>query len=322
MTLRASQAGPSFDAVIERKETVADGVVELVMRTHDGADLPVWEPGSHIDLVFGDGLVRQYSLCGEPGDRRSIRVAVLRAPDGRGGSAFVHDRLAVGDAITLRGPRNNFRLVDADRYLFVAGGIGITPLLPMLRSVNARSVPWRLAYGGRTRASMAYADDLMKDHPGSVEILPEDETGLLPLDRILRDADDRTAVYCCGPEPLLSAVEQMCARFSIGNLNVERFAPRADAEAAPTTSFEIELFSSGRTLQVGPDESILDVLERAGVPVDSSCREGTCATCETGVVAGVPDHRDAVLNESERSENKTMMICVSRCQGLRLVLDV
>ncbi|WP_431927153.1 PDR/VanB family oxidoreductase [Amycolatopsis tucumanensis] len=311
-----------LDVLLERKEELAAGVVRLTLRHPAGEPLPEWDPGAHLDLVLGEGLVRQYSLCGDPADRGVLQVAVLREPDGRGGSAWVHDRLSTGDTVRIRGPRNHFRLVDSPRYLFVAGGIGITPIVPMIARAEASGADWRLVYGGRSRASMAFREELVARYGDRVEIRPQDETGLLDLDELLGAPHDGVAVYCCGPEPLLAAVEQRCAAWPPGSLHVERFSPKAGADAGERTTFEVELAASGRTVTVPPDKSILAAVEEAGVSVLSSCQEGTCGTCETPVLDGVPDHRDSLLTESERAANDTMMICVSRSCGPRLVLDL
>jgi ferredoxin-NADP reductase len=302
------------------KEPVAAGVVALTLRHPDGAPVPAWEPGAHVDLVLRPGLVRQYSLCGDPADRSALRVAVLREPDGRGGSAYVHDRLAPGDQVDVARPRNNFALVEAKRYLFVAGGVGITPIVPMLAAVERAGADWRLVYGGRTRASMAFRERLCRDYGDRVSIRPQDETGLLDLAGLLAEPAEGTAVYCCGPEPLLAAVERHCASWPAGALHVERFTARPDTGARD--SFEVELARTGRTVLVPADRSILEVVEDAGVPVLSSCREGTCGTCETDVLGGTPDHRDSLLTPDERATGETMMICVSRSCGGKLVLDL
>jgi ferredoxin-NADP reductase len=304
--------------LLERKESIADGVVLLTLRHPDGDPLPAWAPGAHIDLVMGE-WVRQYSLCGDPNDNSVMRVAVLREPDGRGGSQHVHDVLVAGQQIEVQGPRNHFALVEAKRYLFVAGGIGITPILPMIAEVAARGRDWRLVYGGRTRSSMAFLEELTSRYPGKVEIRPQDETGLLDVPALLAEADDDTAIYCCGPEPLLAVVEQ---HRTVGSLHVERFAPKAGADDGPRQEFEVELAQTGAVLTVPADQSILEVVERAGVPVLSSCREGTCGTCETVVLAGTPDHRDSLLTDEERAANDIMMICVSRSHSPRLELDL
>ncbi|MEU6641057.1 PDR/VanB family oxidoreductase [Saccharomonospora sp. NPDC046836] len=314
-----------LDLVLGRKEPVADGVVCLTLRHPKGLPLPAWEPGAHLDLLLGEGsggLERQYSLCGDPADRSALTVAVLREPESRGGSAFVHERLAEGDTVRVRGPRNNFALVESPRYLFIAGGIGITPIVPMVAEADASGADWRLVYGGRTRASMAFADALTGKYGDRVDLRPQDETGLLPLAGLLGTPQPGTAVYCCGPEPLLGAVEEQCRPWDAGALHVERFAPKEDPNAGPRAEFEVELALSSRTLRVPADKSILQVVEEAGVPVLSSCQEGTCGTCETEVREGEPDHRDSLLTEEERAAGETMMICVSRSCGPRLVLEL
>ena len=304
--------------LLESKEPIADEVVLLTLRDPDGQPLPAWTPGAHIDLVVDD-MVRQYSLCGDPRDTSALRVAVLREPSGRGGSRHVHDVLVAGQRIEVRGPRNNFPLVEARRYLFIAGGIGITPILPMVAEVAATGRDWRLVYGGRTRSCMAFREELERHHPGDVEIRPQDEYGLLDLPALLAELDGDTAVYCCGPESLLAAVEQHRAA---GVLHVERFAPRTGATDEPRQEFDVELAQTGAVLRVPADRSILEIVERSGVSVLSSCREGTCGTCETTVLSGAPDHRDSVLTDEERAANDTMMICVSRSRSPRLVLDL
>ncbi|GGK84915.1 PDR/VanB family oxidoreductase [Streptomyces flaveus] len=310
------------DLVLERKETVAEGVVLLTLRDAEGRPLPEWEPGAHIDLMLRADLVRQYSLCGDPGDRSRLQVAVLREPESRGGSSYVHDVLSEGESVRIRGPRNNFPLEKTKRYLFIAGGIGITPMLPMLAAVHARGADWRLVYGGRTRASMAFRDDLQRAYGERVMLRPQDEYGLLDLPSLLGKPQRRTAVYSCGPEPLLAAVESGCEKWPSGALHVERFAPKKDVTAGPHSTFEVELAQTGKTLLVSEDTSVLEAVADVGVSVMTSCEEGICGTCETTVLSGEIDHRDSVLNDQERAAGDTMMICVSRAKSDRLVLDL
>lgn len=311
-----------LDPVLERKEAMAEGVVLLTLRDPEGRPLPEWQPGAHIDLVLRPDLVRQYSLCGDPGDRSRFQVAVLREPESRGGSSYVHDVLAEGESVRIRGPRNHFPLVKAKRYLFIAGGIGITPILPMVAAVNATRADWHLVYGGRTRASMAFGETLQRAYGERVSLRPQDEYGLLDLPSLLGKPQRKTAVYSCGPEPLLAAVEAGCEKWPSGSLYLERFAPKKDVTAGPHTTFKVELAQSGKTLKISEDMSILEAVENAGVPVMTSCEEGICGTCETKVLAGEIDHRDSVLNDEDRAAGDTMMICVSRAKGDRLVLDL
>ncbi|OZC29622.1 PDR/VanB family oxidoreductase [Gordonia polyisoprenivorans] len=330
--------------VVAAKDVVATDVVSLTLAatnptrapgdTADGhsADgnatggatrVPEWDPGSHIDLILGADLIRQYSLCGSVADGDHLRIAVLREPSGRGGSERVHDVLAVGDTVEIKGPRNHFPLVDAASYLFVAGGIGITPLIPMIAQVDDAGAEWSLLYGGRTRSGMAFADDLVEKYGDRVTVRPEDEYGLLPLADALDDQRVGTTVYCCGPEPLLTAIEKLCDTRPDVELHVERFAPKAQTvDGTDGASFEVELAQSGREIRVGEGETVLDALLREGIDHDFSCREGTCGTCETAVLDGVPDHRDSVLSDEEKAENDCMMVCVSRSCSPRLVLDL
>ncbi|MER6565757.1 PDR/VanB family oxidoreductase [Streptomyces sp. NPDC001093] len=306
-----------LELTVTAREFAATGVLALTLRDPLGRELPGWEPGAHVDLLLGPGLERQYSLCGDPADRSAWRIAVLREPAGRGGSAQVHEQVGEGTKVRVRGPRNRFRLEPAPRYRFIAGGIGITPILPMLAAAERAGADWTLLYGGRTRSSMAFTGELTR-YGDRVTLAPQDETGLLDLGPALDDLPAGTLVYCCGPGPLLDAVEGRCPA---GVLRVERFRPKEQPAGGPE-EFEVVLARSGRTLTVPPEVSVLDAVRGAGVEVLYSCTEGTCGTCETDVLEGAPDHRDSVLTEEERSAGDTMMICVSRCRGARLVLDL
>ncbi len=192
------------------KDVLADGVVAVRLADPDGGRIPAWEAGSHIDIIIDESTVRQYSLCGDPADDTCLTIAVLREEDGRGGSRWVHDTLQVGDLVSIAGPRNNFTFEAADSYLFVAGGIGITPLLPMMRAAHDAGAQWRLLYGGRSRASMAFAAELSDRYEDRIDLRPQDEYGLLDLASALDSMPDGTHVYCCGPEPLLQAIEALC----------------------------------------------------------------------------------------------------------------
>nr|WP_206441608.1 PDR/VanB family oxidoreductase [Streptomyces boncukensis] len=318
--------------VVARRTAEASDVLGLTLRHPAGRELPAWEPGAHIDLLLDDAgggagrLIRQYSLCGDPADRSAWQIAVLREPDGRGGSAYVHDKLAEGACVRARGPRNHFALRPAARYLFVAGGIGITPILPMTAAAEAAGADWALLYGGRSRASMAFLERLAA-HGGNVQVAPQDETGLPDLDSFLAPAAapaPGTLVYCCGPAPLLDAAGERCREWPPGTLHTERFTPQEPEPraAASPGAFEVELRQSGLTLTVPPDRSVLQTVQDAGIPVLYSCTEGTCGTCETDILKGEADHRDSVLTKEEQEAHATMMICVSRCRGRRLVLDL
>jgi ferredoxin-NADP reductase len=310
-----------LELVVDEVRAEARDVVSLRLVAPDGRELPPWTPGAHVDLILRDDLVRQYSLCGGLDDRGAWRVAVLQAPESRGGSEFVHERLAKGTVVRVRGPRNHFALVRSPRYLFLAGGIGVTPILPMVAQAEAAGADWRLHYGGRTRDSMAFAEELER-YGDRVTLVPQDEAGLPDLDALLDRPEPGTLVYCCGPEPLLRAVEERCARWPAGTLHLERFGARAGEPAAGDTAFDVVLQRSGLTLTVPPGTSVFDAVRGAGVSVLGSCLEGICGTCETEVVEGEVDHRDSVLTAEERESGEVMMICVSRCRSGRLVLDL
>jgi ferredoxin-NADP reductase len=313
------------ELVVQRRIASAEGVAVLDLAHPNGEELPRWEPGAHIDLMLSDGLTRQYSLCGDPGDPSVWRVGVLRDPNSRGGSRYVHDNLSEGATVRVRGPRNHFPLVDAPHYRFIAGGIGITPIFAMLEEVQRAGSDWTLLYGGRTKASMAFADELAERYPERVTIWPQDERGFLDLAALLKDVADDTLVYCCGPEGLLSAVESQCSHWPAGALHIERFAakaPTAEEAGQALDQFEVVCQRTGATFEVTSDQSILEVLEEADVPTMASCYEGVCGTCEARVLEGTPDHRDSVLSQAEKDAGEVMLICVSRSRTERLVLDL
>jgi ferredoxin-NADP reductase len=313
------------DLVVHRRHAAADGVVALDLVDPQGDDLPAWEPGAHVDLLLDEGLVRQYSLCGDPRDAKTWRVGVLLDPASRGGSRHVHDRLVEGGNVRVRGPRNHFALVDSPRYLFIAGGIGITPIIAMIDSAQQAGSDWTLIYLGRSRTTMAFADALADSYGDRVTLWPNDQKGQFDLASALNEPADQTLVYCCGPEPLLTAVEQHCARWPEGSLHIERFAAKAPS-AEPTEgaleSFQVVCQRSGVTVEVSEDVPILDALEDADIPIMSSCLEGICGTCVATVLEGTPDHRDSMLTEAERASGNKILTCVSRSRSEKLVLDL
>ncbi|MEV0183022.1 PDR/VanB family oxidoreductase [Streptomyces sp. NPDC050625] len=298
--------------LVTSHETVADGVVRLRL---EGRALPRWEPGAHLDLVLPSGLVRQYSLCGDPEDTSSYTVATRLVPDGRGGSREVHEQLAEGMELEVRGPRNRFPLVEAPSYVFVVGGIGITPVLPMLRALP-ENAEWRLLYGGRSRASMPFLEEVEKVAGDRLTVVAEDEEGRPDLDALFADVPEGAAVYCCGPEGLMAAVEE---RLPAGaTLHLERFAPRASF--AGDAEFELELRRSGRTLTVRADSTVLAAVRKELPETAYSCEQGFCGTCQQRVLEGEVEHRDELLTDAERADS--MLICVSRARSERLVLDM
>ncbi|WP_430667215.1 PDR/VanB family oxidoreductase [Jatrophihabitans telluris] len=283
---------------------------------HNGEMLPSWEPGAHVDLHLPSGTVRQYSLCSDPADLRRYRIAVLDVDGGRGGSREAHRALEVGDRVRVSAPRNHFPLHSAPEYLLIAGGIGITPILPMARSLAAGTAAVRLVYVGRSRPSMAFIDELTALGVDT-RIVTDDVDGRLDLSAL--DIGS-AAVYACGPVGLLDALAE---RVPSQSLHVERFTAEPAARDAHRGSdiFEVELAQSGLVLVVQPGVSVLQAIRSAGVDVPSSCEMGICGTCETKVLSGDIDHYDDLLTEAERASGATMMICVSRSRGPRLTLD-
>ncbi|MFK0007819.1 PDR/VanB family oxidoreductase [Paenarthrobacter sp. NPDC090520] len=307
--------------VVGAKIKAADGVVALTLNHPGGRRLPDWTPGAHIDVVLPTGTSRQYSLCGDRWDPYSYRIAVLHEDHGRGGSAYIHHDLTEGAVLGLGGPRNNFPLAPSEEYLFIAGGIGITPLLPMIRQADLMGADWKLLYLGRSRRTMAFLDELA-GYGERVVVVAKDESGRCDLLEQLAGPKEETKVYVCGPRSLLTAVEEHCRNWPVGLLRVEHFAAKQQGAPARGTAFEVQLARSGLSVTVTPDQTILDAVQKAGVNILTSCREGTCGTCEVTVLGGDPDHRDSILDEAERASGRCMFPCVSRSRSDHLMIDL
>jgi ferredoxin-NADP reductase len=314
--------------VVDRSVVAHDqDVVALSFAGANGASLPSWRPGAHIDIHLPSGRVRQYSLCGDPIHPDSYRIAVRRIPDGGGGSAEVHDALAVGTCVTTNGPRNAFPLTvpgygsPTQRLRFVAAGIGITPILPMMRHVERLGVEWSMVYAGRSRNSLPFLDEVAQ-FGDRIEIRTDDgsDSGGVPTaTQLLGDCPDGTAVYACGPAPILTAIRAQLAGRANVELHFERFAapPVVDGE-----EFSVCVASTGATVQVGAEETLLSALQRADVWPPYSCRQGFCGTCRTRVLDGGVEHRDTLLTDPERADGM-MLVCISRAaKGQQLTLDL
>jgi ferredoxin-NADP reductase len=303
--------------VVDEVRAEASDVRSLRLVCADGSELPSWQPGSHLDVLLPSGRCRQYSLCGDPADRSSYRIAVRRLADGGGGSRELHDSISAGSTLTIRGPRNAFPYVDAAGYLFIAGGIGITPILPMVKQAAAGSKPWQLVYTGRSRASMPFLDELIALDPARVRIRPYDEYGFPCTGaELLEYAPAGATVYCCAPPTMIANVRRDRPANAAAALHYERFTTPPVVGGTP---FEIELRRSNRVLTVPADRSALDVIRGTAPNVAYSCQQGFCGTCRTRVISGDVEHRDRVLTDRERTD--TMTICVSRGRGGRIVLD-
>ncbi|MEU7834470.1 PDR/VanB family oxidoreductase [Nonomuraea sp. NPDC049129] len=298
--------------LLDRIDRVAEDVVALTLRGATGPLAP-WEPGAHIDLALPNWLTRQYSLCGDPADRGRYRIAVRHERLSRGGSDYIHRYLRPGRTLEVSLPRNNFPLVPAPDYLFLAGGIGITAILPMLRAAVDEGASGTMVYTGRTYATMPFAGDLRDAYGERVTIVATERDRRPDLAALGAGLGPETVVYCCGPASLLTASE---AVFPAERLHTERFRPTPRTFAA-NTAFDVACARSERTVRVPEDESLLAALTHAGLPVPAGCREGVCGSCELTVLEGEPEHRDDIGAAPGR-----MYACVSRSLSPRLVIDL
>ena len=311
---------------VRRRAEIAVNALLLELESASGEALPEWPPGAHLDIRLPSGLTRQYSLCGAREEKGSYVVVVLREPHGRGGSEEIFRELAVGTEFISSTPRDHFRLVDASEYVLIAGGIGITPIKAMVDELRARGARWHLHYGGRTREHMAFLDELVDLGGDNVSIVPQDVDGLLDVRAIVGNLPPEAAIYCCGPAALLDAVLTACAEAGASErLHFERFVSPTDGAGFVTdedTAFEVELRSSGVTLQVAADKTLLEVVQSVLPDMPFSCTEGYCGSCESVVLDGEPDHRGTLMTPEEHDAERTMLICVGRSKSQRLVLDL
>lgn len=303
--------------VVASSVEVASGVLGIRLVPLGGGALPSWQAGSHITLHLPEGMQRQYSLCGDPAERHHFDIAVLRTTDSTGGSSWIHDSVVPGMTIEVSGPLNHFVLEPAADYLFIAGGIGITPIAGMIESLPPQRT-WRLVYLGRSRSTMAFVAELAAKYPGRVQVLASDETIVQP-DAEELVAGSRAEVYCCGPESLMAAV---AAVVPAERMHFERFIPLDRSSGVNAQAVDVVCSRSGKEFRVGATESILDALESNGVPVVGSCRKGVCGACEVRVSGGTPQHLDSVMGDGEKDDLHIMYPCVSRSLTPQLVLDV
>ncbi|MEV6335786.1 PDR/VanB family oxidoreductase [Nocardia vinacea] len=306
-----------------RVEAHDQDVVSLRLESPDARELPPWRPGAHLDLELPSGRLRQYSLCGDPADTRAYRIAVRRIPGGGGGSVEVHDELPVGSRIVVRGPRNAFpfavpgRGSPAARLHFIAGGIGITPILPMARLAMRLGIDWSMVYTGRNRDTIPFLDEIA-GFGDRVTVRTDDEHGLPDAATLLAGVTSDTAVYCCGPVPMTTAVADAVREMPGVELHSERFSPPPIVNGV---AFEIEFASTGDVVEVPADESALETILRSRPDRPYSCRQGFCRTCKVRVLSGEPEHRESVLTAADHEAGE-MLVCVSRSRGGRLVLDL
>lgn len=286
-----------------------------------GTPLPPYAPGAHIDLHLPNGIVRQYSLLEPEPSGETYSIAVKRDPASRGGSRSVHEELRVGQTLTISAPRNNFPLVEnASHVILLAGGIGITPIWCMAQRLHKLGRSWALHYACRSRADMAFVDALAEMGKAHFHFDDENQGKVLDVGSIVAGAPRDAHLYCCGPTPMLQAFEQATASWPRAQVHVEYFTPKP--QPAKKGGFVVELARSGQEFVIPEGESILQVLLNAGVDVDYSCELGICGACEQRVLAGTPEHRDAILSEEEQAANTRVMICCAGCKSERLVLDL
>lgn len=309
--------------VVASVTQVAEQIVKLRLVAPDGAPLPCWTPGAHIDIQCGDtGITRQYSLCGDPDDVHALEVAVLREPDGRGGSAWIHAHARPGAVLKIRGPRNHFRMDESrPRVILIAAGIGITPIAAMARRAQALGMAYELHYSGRSRKTMAFLQELSALHGERLHVYASDEGRRNDLRVLLARPQPDAQIYACGPAGLLQDLAQCSAGWPNDALRTEHFVSSASAlDPAREHAFDVELKDSGLVIRVAPDQTVLAALRAANIDVQSDCGEGLCGSCEVSVLEGQVDHRDVVLTRAERGANNKMMTCCSRAAGKRLVL--
>lgn len=309
-------------ALVRCMRLEARDVLSLELVCADGGTWPATAPGAHLDIEVPGVGARQYSVLERAAPDR-LWIGVQRDAGSRGGSRWVHEHLRPGQTLRVGGPRNNFPLDEgAGPVCLIGGGIGITPLLSMADALSRTPREWQLHYGVRSRDRAGFAERLTR-HGARVHLHVDDEAGA-PMDmrRLVADAAPNTQFYCCGPAGMLAGFADATAGLPPAHCHVEHFAAPATADALPSGSFLVELARSGASYAVPAERSILDVLLDQGIDVPHSCRSGVCGSCETRVIAGRPEHRDAVLSPQERASGKTLMVCCSRAAGERIVLDL
>lgn len=315
----------SRTVVVDDVRQVATDIIRLRLKSPDGSAMPRWTPGSHIDVECGTpDLSRQYSLCGDPADSSVLEIAVLKDPDSRGGSRWLHENIQRGDKIKIRGPRNHFRFDESTKKaIFIAGGIGITPVATMARRARELGIDYELHYSGRSRDTMAYLDELSQLHGARLHVYAKDEGRRNDFSQLLGQPQAETQVYACGPVRMLEALEACCEKWPEDALRVEHFqSTRGSLDPEKEHAFEVELKDSGLVVKVPADQTLLTALRSANIDIQSDCGEGLCGSCEVKVLSGKVDHRDVVLTRSEREANNKMMACCSRAAGMKLILEL
>jgi ferredoxin-NADP reductase len=311
---------------VKRISYEAESINSYELVAPEGGDLVRFTAGSHVDLHLSNGMIRSYSLINDQSERSRYVIAINKDAASRGGSSYIHETLRAGSLIMISHPKNNFALAEnANHSVLVAGGIGITPLLSMIRRLGALRRSWELYYATRTRSAAAFLDELNSlafDATAKLHLHFDEEVSgrMLDLLAIIRTASADAHLYCCGPIAMLEAFEAATANRPPEQVHVEYF--KAKEKPAAEGGFRVKLARSNRTITVEPGKTILNALLDAGIAVNFSCTEGICGTCETRVIEGIPDHRDLFLGKEDHAANNTMMICCSGSKSSTLVLDL
>ncbi len=308
--------------IVRAKSRPTPGAVALDVADSEDRPLPAWIPGAHVELEIREGMCRQYSLCGDPSNLSHYTIAVKRGQSSRGESLSIHDDIRVGDRLRMRGPRNSFELMPAAHYVFIAGDIGIAPIVPMIDGVDHRGVDWQLHYGDSDPSAMTFGDELRRRYPDRVHLYPRG-CARMPFERIAATSPAQSGVYACGPARMLDEIESAYADYlpGLSGVHIDRFRANAD-DNDYANHFDVVAARSGVAARVSDNQSVLNALRSAGVTVPSSCEQGICGTCETRVLGGTPDHRDDFLTDDEKAQGETMIVCVSGCKSDRLILDL
>lgn len=313
-----------LDVVVTGRDDQAAGIAVFDLKRADGGPLPAFDAGAHIDVVIGDGLIRQYSLCGVPGETGAYRIGVLDDPNSRGGSSTIHREFLPGKTVQISAPRNHFPLdLSAAKTVLVGGGIGITPMIAMAYTLKAAGLPFELHYCSRSRTQAGFLGELAENFANQTQVHfdDEDDTQRFAAVEVLKVQPAGTHVYVCGPGGFMDWVIQSAkdAGFESSRIHFEYFNASVDTHG---TAFEVIAKRSGKTIQVAADQTIIDALAKAGIRVKKSCEQGVCGTCLCDVLEGTPDHKDKFLNDDEREANDQIVVCCSRSKTPQLVLDV
>lgn len=317
----------TLEMTVRSSAMVAELIRDIEMVPADGCALPPFDAGAHIEVTLPDGTTRHYSLIAfdGPGTQppQALLVAVRLEESGDGGSRHMHG-LRAGDRVTVSTPRNDFPLAaDGAPALLIAGGIGVTPIISMAGALRAQGHPYRFVYAARSRAALAFGDELAAQHGDNLELHCDDEAGgPLDLAPLIADMAPGAHLYVCGPRPMIDAARAQAEAAGIAPERVHFELFEAAAPAQDDTAFEVEIATSGQVFTIPPGQTIIEVLEAAGVDLIHDCQRGDCGICQTGVLEGTPDHRDVVLSEAERAAGNVMQICVSRAKSPRLKLDL